>query len=127
MLGNSRVTPTISVTDLERAKEFYENKIGLKLDPSMNDKDGVLYNAGEGTGIYIYLRSNPPKADHTLVSFKVKSIEESINELSHAGVVFEHYDMPGLKTDDKGIAVMGKAKSAWFKDPDGNILSILEM
>ena len=127
MLGDSRVTPTIAVTDLERAKDFYENKLGLKLDSSMSDMDGVLYNAGEGTNLYIYVRPNAPKADHTLASFKVNNIEEAINELSPKGVVFEHYDMPGLKTDNKGVATIGPAKSAWFKDPDGNILSLLQV
>jgi len=127
MLGNSRVTPTIAVTDLEKAKDFYENKLGLKLNPSMQDMDGVLYDAGEGTNLYIYLRTNPSKADHTLVSFRVDNIEKTIEDLSQKGVVFEHYDMPGLKTDDVGIATIGSAKSAWFKDPDENILSVLQV
>lgn len=127
MLTNSTVTTTVVATDLERAKDFYENKLGLKADPSMNDENGVLYQAGNGTSLYVYKRTNPPVADHTLASFKVANLEAEINELSQKGISFEHYDMPGLKTDERGIAVMGPVKSAWFKDPDGNILALLQM
>jgi len=129
MLTNSPVTPTLAVTDLKRARDFYEGKLGLRPDASMTDEMGVLYNAGEGTNLYLYLRPNPSTADNTQVSFRVLDIEKSMDELLANGVSFEHYDMPemGLKTDEKGVAVMGKVKSAWFKDPDGNILSIMQV
>lgn len=127
MLTNSVVTPTVVTTNLERAKDFYQNKLGLKPDPSMNDENGVLYQAGNGTSIYVYKRMNPPVADHTLASFRVADLEAEIKEFSQKGISFEHYDMPGLKTDEKGIAVMGPVKSAWFKDPDGNIFSLMQV
>jgi catechol 2,3-dioxygenase-like lactoylglutathione lyase family enzyme len=127
MLTNSPVTPTLAITDLKRAKDFYEGKLGLTEDISMSDDNGVLYNAGQGSKLYIYSRPNPPTADNTQVSFKVDDIEKAMEELSGSGVSFEHYDMPGLKTNEKGIAEMGKIKSAWFKDPDGNILSLLQV
>lgn len=127
MLTNSSVTSTLVTTDLEKTKDFYGNKLGLKEDPSMTDENGVLYQAGSGTSLYLYKRLNPPVADHTLVSFRVDNLEGEIAELSQKGIVFEHYDMPGLKTDDRGIATIGPAKSAWFKDPDGNILSLLQV
>lgn len=127
MLNNSLVSATIAVTDLKNAKDFYEGKLGLVPDASMTDDNGVLYKAGEGTMLYIYSRPNAPTADNTQASFKVDNIESEMAELSAKGVTFEHYDMPGLKTDDMGIAVMGKVKSAWFKDPDENILSLLQV
>ena len=127
MLTNSPVTPTLVVTDLKRASDFYENKLGLRADSSMTADMGVLFIAGGGTNLYIYLRSSPSTADNTQVSFRVEDIENTMSELSGKGVTFEHYDLPGLKTDEKGIAVMGKVKSAWFKDPEGNILSILQV
>lgn len=129
MLNNAPVTPTIAVTDLKRAKEFYEGHLGLTEDSSMSDDNGVLYNAGAGSKLYIYSRPNAPTADHTQVSFKVDNIETTVDELSGKGVTFEHYSIPemGLKTNEKGIAEMGKVKSAWFKDPDGNILSLLQV
>lgn len=126
MLSDSSVTPIIAVTDLEKSRDFYENKLGLTPDPSMTDEMGVLYKAGNGTNLYLYKRPNPPIADHTLASFKVNNIEQILEELSQKGVSFEHYNMPELKTDEKGIAVIGSAKSAWFKDPDGNILAVLQ-
>lgn len=127
MLNNSLVSATIAVTDLKNAKDFYEGKLGLVPDASMTDDNGALYKAGAGTMLYIYSRPNAPTADNTQASFKVENIESEMAELSAKGVAFEHYDMPGLKTDDMGIAVMGNAKSAWFKDPDGNILSLLQV
>lgn len=129
MLANSPVTPTLAVTDLEKSKDFYENKLGLSSDPKMTDENGILYKAGMGTMLYLYKRQSPSTADNTQVSFKVEDINNEIDELSGKGVVFEQYDMPemGLKTDEKGVATMGEIKSAWFKDPDGNILSLLEV
>jgi len=127
MLTNSPATPTLVVTDLARAKDFYENKLGLKPDSSMTDEMGALYNAGAGTNLYIYQRPNPSTADNTQVSFRVNDIEKTIAELSGKGVTFEDYDMPGLKTNEKGIANLGKVKSAWFKDPNGNILGLVQV
>lgn len=127
MLGNSLVSATIAVTDLKRARDFYEGKLGLQSDASMTDDMGVLYKAGANTMLYIYARPNAPTADNTQANFKVDNIEAEMAELSAKGVTFEHYDMPGVKTDEKGVAVMGKAKSAWFKDPDGNILALLQV
>lgn len=122
----SQITPTIPVTDINKSREFYENVLGLAQSAMEVPPDGMLYDAGDGTHLFIYQRG-PSKADHTLASFTVENIEEAVNELSQKGVAFEHYDMPNLKTDEKGIAAMGNAKSAWFKDPDGNILSIVQV
>lgn len=125
MLTNSPVTPTVPVTGIEVAKDFYTNKLGLKVN-SMPEKDGILFDAGNGTQLFIYKRG-PSKADHTLASFSVENVEATVDELSQKGVVFEQYDMPnGIKTDAKGIARMGETTAAWFKDPDGNIFSVLE-
>jgi len=127
MLTNSPVTPAIPVTDIRKAIDFYKNTLGLKQSAMQMEKDGALFDAGEGTKIYLYQRGQS-KADHTLASFNVDNIEEIVDELFQKGVVFEQYDMPnGIKTDAKGIATMGDMKSAWFKDPDGNILAILEV
>ena len=127
MLTNSPVTPTLVVTDLKRSRDFYENKLGFWADSSMTDDMGALLNAGAGTNLYLYLRSTPSTADNTQVSIRVEDIEKEMNELLGKGITFEHYDLPGLKTDEKGIATIGRVKSAWFKDPDGNILSILQV
>ena len=125
MLGNFKVAPTIPVTDLQRSKDFYVNKLGLTL--IKEEKAGVTFNAGEGTSLFIYKRG-PSKADHTLAAFTVDDVEKAVDGLTAKGVVFEQYDFPGLKTNEKGIAVMEDEgeKAAWFKDPDGNIIVIGE-
>ncbi len=123
MLINASVSPTIPVTDLQRAREFYERKLGfavIKVHPG-----GISFRAGNNTTFYIYKRG-PSKADHTLASFQVEDVEKTVDELTKQGIVFEHYDFPGLKTNEKGIAVLDSEgeKGAWFKDPDGNILAV---
>jgi len=124
MLTNAPVHPTLPVVDLERAKKFYEEKLGLKVirtDPS----PGAILQAGEGTNIYLYQRA-ATKADHTTASFIVTDVEATVKELKAKGVVFEEIDQPGFKTVD-GIATMDGLKGAWFKDTEGNILAVTNM
>lgn len=116
--------PTLPMTDIKKSRDFYEGKLGLKPSTMKVDQDGLLYEVGQ-TFLYLYQRP-PSKAEHTLASFSIDDIEKTVDELGQKGVVFEHYDMPGLKTDAKGIVTMEKAKAAWFKDPDGNILGLLQ-
>ena len=124
MLTNAAVHPTLPVVDLERARTFYEGKLGLKVigtDPS----PGALLQAGEGTRLYIYQRA-ATKADHTAASFTVPDVEATVKELKAKGVAFEDIDTPGLKTVD-GIVTMGDMKGAWFKDTEGNTLAVTNM
>ena len=124
MLTNAPVHPTLPVVDFERARKFYEEKLGLKViqtDPS----PGAVLQAGEGTQLYIYQRA-ATKADHTAASFTVKDVEAAVKELKAKGVVFEDVDVPGYKTVD-GIATMGEMKGAWFKDTEGNVLAVTNM
>jgi catechol 2,3-dioxygenase-like lactoylglutathione lyase family enzyme len=125
MLANAPVAPTIPVTDLARAREFYEKKLGFTVIKERSG--GISFQAGNGTKFYMYKRG-PSKADHTLASFMVDDVEKTVDELTKAGIVFEQYDFPGLKTNEKGIAVLEAEgeKGAWFKDPDGNILAVGE-
>ena len=124
MLTNAPVHPTLPVINLERAKKFYVGALGLKVileDPS----PGAVLQAGEGTTLYIYQRT-ATKADHTVAGFTVKDVEATVKELKVKGVVFEDVDAPGLKTVD-GVATMGEIKAAWFKDTEGNTLSVNNM
>lgn len=122
MLGNSQVTPTLPVVNLERARGFYEKSLGLK--PEGNEHNGqITYKCGNGSRLHIYQRSEPTKADHTAATFEVDNVESSVKELRGKGVKFEEYDMPGLKTVN-GIATLDNEKGAWFKDTEGNILCI---
>ena len=126
MLTNVPVRSTLPVVDLNRAKKFYEEKLGLKVvgeDPS----PGAVLQAGGGTQLYIYQRA-ATKADHTAASFSVKDVEAEVKELKAKGVVFEEVSIPsmGVKTVG-GVATFGELKAAWFKDTEGNILGISSM
>jgi catechol 2,3-dioxygenase-like lactoylglutathione lyase family enzyme len=122
MLANGKVHPTLSVTDLERAKKFYGETLGLKSDGVIAEGHAV-YEAGEGTFLVIYERSEPSKAENTAASFSVDDVEGTVQWLKDRGVTFEEYDSPELKTINS-IATIGDLKGAWFKDPDGNILAV---
>ena len=125
MLANYPVTVILTAVDLERAKKFYEEKLGLE-SVDAPGPGGAMFASGEGTGLYLYQRDTATKADHTVAGWKVDKIEEVVRALHERGVVFEQYDLPGLKTDEHGIAARGPVKSAWFKDTEGNILAINE-
>jgi predicted enzyme related to lactoylglutathione lyase len=125
MLTNSPIRPTIPVVDLDRAKRFYETTLGLKPVSANNDNNtsGIaIFECGNGTRMELYQRG-PSKADHTVATFEVSDIEEEVNALRGKGVIFEEYDMPGIKTQN-GVATQGSVKAAWFKDSEGNILCI---
>lgn len=125
MLTNSRVSAILPAVDIARARKFYEEKLGLKVKKEISDVwgGGVQYDCGSGTTLYVYPRHEATKAEHTAAGFKVDDLDAEVAELKSKGVVFEEYDMPGLKTVN-GIAEIGGEKAAWFKDPEGNILVI---
>jgi predicted enzyme related to lactoylglutathione lyase len=120
MLTNYPIHPTLPVVDMNRARKFYEEVLGLKVE--IVDESGVRYEAGKGSKLLIYPRE-ATKADHTVAGFEVDDLETVIKSLRDKGVVFEEYDMPNLKTVDS-IATIGSVKVAWFKDTEGNIIAI---
>jgi catechol 2,3-dioxygenase-like lactoylglutathione lyase family enzyme len=125
MLSSAPVVTSIPVVDLQRAKAFYLDKLGLKEGMTAPD-GGVILNAGEGTRLFLYQRGQT-KADHTVASFKVADVLGTVNALKAKGVQFESYDMGELKTDSNNIARMGDLQACWFKDPEGNILCVSNM
>ena len=124
MLGSRRALATIPATDLERAKRWYQEKLGLTPIREIPGA-GAMYKAGEGTGFLLYPTPNAGKAPNTLMSFYTGDIVADVAALKKRGVVFEEYDMPGLKTVNS-IAKLGNLRGAWFKDSEGNILAIGE-
>lgn len=112
-----------SVDELEKAKQFYGQTLGL--DVSETNDLLQLHIAG-GTTILVYPKDNHVPATFTILNFPVTDIEQAVDELTARGVRFEQYNLPGLVTDEKGIARGGGPNIAWFKDPAGNILSVLE-
>ena len=123
MFEAATAPPTIAVTDLERAKQFYGGTLGLRVKEARSD--GVAYETG-GTWFLVYPSQFAGTAQSTLMTFEVKGLDAAIDELIAKGITFEHYDLPGLKTDERGIAEIEGVRGAWFKDPDGNILAVGE-
>jgi predicted enzyme related to lactoylglutathione lyase len=114
-----------SVDDLRKAKQFYGQTLGLEVSET---PQGLQLNVGGDTRIFVYPKPNHAPATFTILNFPVDDIEQAVDELTKLGVRLEHYDFPNLKTDKKGIARGGDGPSiAWFKDPAGNILSVLEV
>jgi catechol 2,3-dioxygenase-like lactoylglutathione lyase family enzyme len=124
MLTKAPVTTMLPVKDLNRAREFYEKKLGLK--PLGARQDGkFLFAGGDGGTIALFPKPEGTKAEHTAVSFLVKDIAREIKDLKQRGVVFEDYDFPGMKTENH-VCVLGSEKAAWFKDTEGNYLCLHE-
>lgn len=125
MLTDAPVTTILPVVDVERAKDFYGNRLGLALEGVQPDGQ-IVYAGGGGARIALSPRQTGTRADHTALSFDVKDIAATIQALEQRGVAFADYDLPGLKTVDH-VCVLGAVKAAWFNDPDGNILCIHEV
>jgi catechol 2,3-dioxygenase-like lactoylglutathione lyase family enzyme len=123
MLSDASVTTMLPVKDMVRARAFYEGSLGLK--PGGFKPDGKFVYAVGGSTLALFPKPEGTKADHTAISFRVRDIAASIKELKRAGVVFEDYDLPGLKTVNH-VCVLGAEKAAWFKDTEGNYLCIHE-
>ena len=120
MLETSMVVATIPVTDLDRARRFYEETIGLKV-LWVNPASG-RFDCGGGSQLSIF-RRGPSTADHTLAHFEVGDIEAAVRDLEGRGVTFIDYDEGPLQTTGH-IAQLGPARGAWFRDPDGNTLGL---
>ncbi len=125
MFKNTKAFSGFSVNDLKKAKEFYGDTLGLEVsEAEMGHLD--LHLAG-GSHILIYPKSDHTPATFTILNFPVADIDEAVDQLTKLGIRFEQYDQPEIKTDAKGIARgTGGPNIAWFKDPAGNILSVLE-
>lgn len=124
MLTQARITTMLPVKDMERARAFYEGRLGFRPDGGAK-VDGRYEYQCDGARIALIPREGGTKAEHTALSFEVRDISGRIRELEQAGVVFEDYDLPGLKTVQH-VCVLGSEKAAWFRDPEGNYLCLHE-
>jgi catechol 2,3-dioxygenase-like lactoylglutathione lyase family enzyme len=123
MFRNTKAFSGFSVDNLGRAKEFYGGTLGL----DVSEENGLLrLKLAGGTDVLVYPKPNHVPATFTILNFPVEEIETAVAELGERGVRFERYDMPELKTDARGIFRGGGPLIAWFKDPAGNILSVIE-
>jgi len=123
MFKDSKGFAGFSVNDLAKAKEFYGQTLGL----ATTEMSGMLELSFPDNGkVVIYPKEDHQPAVFTVLNLPVNDIEASIEELKNAGITMEHYDKPGFKTDEKGIVAYEGTKAAWFKDPAGNIIALLE-
>jgi len=120
MLSTAPIRAYIPASDVARARKFYEHIVGLT--PKEEFAGGVLYECG-GAEVFMYPTSNAGTSKASQAFWEVDDVEAEVAELKARGVVFEEYDMPGLRTRN-GIAVGGGAKTAWFRDTEGNILAV---
>src|SRR6185295_1562556 len=116
MLTSRPITPMLPVTNLDRARRFYTESLGLRPSPESPPPDAAIFQGGGGTKLGLYKRDRPASIEYTAVSFEVDDVEREVKDLEGRGVRFEDYDMPGLRTD-KHIAKMNGERAAWFKDP----------
>ncbi|HYB29381.1 MAG TPA: VOC family protein [Solirubrobacteraceae bacterium] len=125
-LERYKVSALVAVSDMERARDFYEGKLGLAAGGDDPDA-GRTYTCGEQTELHVFPSvAGAGASGATVAGWYVPDIESVVDELTANGIAFEHYDEPPLVTDARGIAVLGPNKGAWFKDPDGNILGLLQ-
>jgi predicted enzyme related to lactoylglutathione lyase len=123
MIADHPATAMIPAKDVDRAKRWYGEKLGLQ--PSRSDEYGAAYQLAGGTNAFLYKSDFAGTAQHTLLSFSCENLEADMADLRAKGVTFEEYDLPGLKTEN-GLATFGPVKNAWVKDSEGNILGFVE-
>ena len=123
MLQDSPMYSYLPAGDVARARAFYEQRLGCR--PSEEIAGGVVYKCAGGTACFLYPTKNAGTNRASQAFWQVEDVEREVAELKARGVTFEHYDSPGMKTVD-GIATAGGAKTAWFKDTEGNILAIVQ-
>ncbi|MBS1502756.1 MAG: VOC family protein [Bacteroidetes bacterium] len=127
MFSTDKAFSSFSVNDIAKAKDFYQNILGLEVKHVPMGPEGILELHFDGGGrVMIYPKPNHTPATFTILNFPVDDVEKAVDELSAKGVKFEHYDMPGIQTNEKGIARGGGGPEiAWFTDPAGNIVSVV--
>jgi catechol 2,3-dioxygenase-like lactoylglutathione lyase family enzyme len=123
-LSGYRVRTSIAVSDIARAAEFYEGKLGLAATEIQPDESRIYACAGD-TSLHVYTSpGHAGTATSTLATWYVTDLEEVVDELRSNGVMFERYDDPALKADERGIHELRDGRVAWFKDPDGNTFAL---
>src|ERR1044071_9110027 len=123
MFQNSKAFSGFAAPDIAQENKFYSQTLGIKT----SERHGLLtLHLAGGNNVLIYPKPNHVPATFTVLNFPVKDVDLAVDELKKRGVQFEIYEMPDLKTDTKGIMRGNGPTVAWFKDPAGNILSVVE-
>jgi catechol 2,3-dioxygenase-like lactoylglutathione lyase family enzyme len=124
MVGDNRISAVLVSTDLDRSRQFYEEKVGLRLSPE-TITNHLVFEGGNGTTLLIYGRASGNKADHTQLRFWTTDIAKDVAQLVDNGVEFDEYDTDTFKTVDH-VVTSPIGRSAWFKDPDGNTIALFQ-
>ena len=129
MFRDTRAFSSFSVDDIDKAKTFYSETLGIAVKEIPEGLE--LHLAGGGLPVFIYPSDDYRAPEHTVLNFMVDNIDEAVAELGKRGVKIEHYDLPDMTTDAKGIfrndkGDMGPKAMAWFKDPAGHILMVMQ-
>jgi predicted enzyme related to lactoylglutathione lyase len=123
LFRGAKAFSSFSVKDLKQAKQFYGDTLGLKVSDT---PEGGLELNTDGASVFLYPKPNHTPASFTVLNFHVDDIEAAVKEIKALGIQLEQYNLPDLKTDESGIFRGPGPQIAWFKDPSGNILSVLE-
>src|SRR6185295_7976400 len=123
MFRESGAFASFSVNDLKQASAFYGKTLGLDVSET---PEGLQLNLADGFNVFLYPKPNHTPASFTVLNFVVNNIDEAVDELNSLGVRLEKYDQAEIRTDAKGIMRGNGPQIAWFKDPAGNILSVVE-
>jgi catechol 2,3-dioxygenase-like lactoylglutathione lyase family enzyme len=121
MFANTKAYSGIAVNDLQEAREFYGETLGL---PTSEEHGLMWMHLAGGRDTLVYQQADPTPASYTILNFEVDDIDEAVDALAARGVRFERYD--GFEQDDKGVFREQGPYIAWFKDPSGNVLSVLQ-
>lgn len=124
MLGESKATSGFAVADMDRAKEFYEGTLGLKVEV-LTEEFGVTALKLNGGDVLMYLSAEMTPASYTMLNFEVDDIDAAVDGLAERGVDFERYE--GFEHDEKGIVRGPGPQIAWFKDPSGNVIAVMQL
>jgi predicted enzyme related to lactoylglutathione lyase len=127
MFKDTLAFSSYSVKDINKAKEFYSQTLGLEVSDVLGMNELLRLKIKGSNDVMIYSKPNHTPASFTVLNFPVADVEKAVDELTEKGIKFEIYNEPNLKTDEKGILRGGESPTiAWFKDPAGNILSLIE-
>lgn len=126
MLKDLNVAGVLPASDIARARDFYRDKLGLEPE-NPEASDNLMYKCANGTGFLLYETSYAGTAKNTQLGFQSTDLDRDMADLRERGVVFEEYDMPGLKTENGVATLPDGERGAWFLDSEGNIISIATM
>jgi predicted enzyme related to lactoylglutathione lyase len=126
MLNDSKVEANIPASDLQRARDFYADKLGLTPSAEYGG-EALAYRTAGGTAFNVYRTEYAGQAGHTIAQWHVADIEAQVRDLKAKGVAFETYDMPGVQWDGDIAEIPGMGRAAWFKDSEGNIMCVDEV